>query len=120
VTLNPPKLSNCGNLTHLVFLFPKCPHQFSFFKKKKIQTGWPATTYRVVWPPQHIFIFFGFFLFLGFFFCFLRKNVMGHFGNNKVKWVKLPQFETLGGVKCHFLNFGGKSENRWILQGGKM
>jgi hypothetical protein len=26
----------------------------------------------------------------------------------------------LWGVKCHFLNFGGKSENRWILQGGKM
>jgi hypothetical protein len=24
------------------------------------------------------------------------------------------------GVKCHFLNFGGKSENEWILQGGKM
>jgi hypothetical protein len=45
---------------------------------------------------------------------------MGHFGNNKAKWVKLPQFETLGrGVKCHFLNFGGKSENRWILQGVK-
>jgi hypothetical protein len=25
-----------------------------------------------------------------------------------------------GGVKCHFLNFGGKSENEWILQGSKM
>jgi Na+/H+ antiporter NhaC len=23
------------------------------------------------------------------------------------------------GVKCHILNFGGKSENRWILQGVK-
>jgi hypothetical protein len=72
-------------------------------------------------PPQHIFIyFFGFFFFFRIFFCFLRKNVMGAFGNNKAKWVELPQFETLGGVKCHFLNFGGKSENRWILQGGKM
>jgi hypothetical protein len=24
------------------------------------------------------------------------------------------------GVKCHFLNFGSKSENMWILQEGKM
>jgi hypothetical protein len=24
------------------------------------------------------------------------------------------------GVKCHFLNFGGKSENEWILHTGKM
>jgi hypothetical protein len=26
----------------------------------------------------------------------------------------------LRGVKCHILNFGGKSENEWILEGGKV
>jgi hypothetical protein len=36
VTLNLPKLSNCSNLTHLTYLFPKCPHRI-FLKKKKIQ-----------------------------------------------------------------------------------
>ena len=36
------------------------------------QTGWPSTTYGMVWPPQHIFLIF-FFL--------KKKNVMGHFGN---------------------------------------
>jgi hypothetical protein len=41
------------------------------------QTGWPATTYGVVQPPQHIFIyFFGFFFFLLDFFFF---KVMGAF-----------------------------------------
>jgi hypothetical protein len=33
--------------------------------------------------------------------------------------VKLLQFESFGRVKCHILNFGGKSENGWILQGVK-
>jgi hypothetical protein len=52
--------------------------------------------------PTYIYIFFlAFSYFLGFF-CFLRKKVMGHFGNNKVKWVKLPQFETLGGLSVTF------------------
>jgi hypothetical protein len=53
VTLNPPKLSNCGNLTPLtLFLFfPKCPyHIFSHIlfltkknpkkRKRKNQMGW--------------------------------------------------------------------------------
>ena len=31
---------------------------------------------------------------------------------------ELPQFENLGRVKCHILNFGGKSANWWM--GGKM
>jgi hypothetical protein len=77
VTLYPPKLSNCGNLIHLAYLFPKCPHHFlkNKNKNKKQKTGWPATTYGVVRPPQHIFIyFFGFF---GFF--FKKKKVLGAF-----------------------------------------
>ena len=40
---------------------------------------------------------------------------MGILGEKKVKVVELPQFESLGRVKCHILNFGGKSENGWIL-----
>jgi hypothetical protein len=35
------------------------------------QTGWLATTYGVVQPPQHIFLFFLFFI--------KKKNVMGAF-----------------------------------------
>ena len=38
----------------------------------------------------------------------------------KAKGIELPQFESLGGVKCHILNFGDKSANRWIFQGDKM
>jgi hypothetical protein len=81
------------------------PSSHFLLKKKKIQTGWPATTYGMVRPPQHIFIyFFGFFFSFFFFefFFFLRKNVMGHFGNKKAKWVKLPQFESLGGLSVTF------------------
>ena len=33
----PKKLSNCGNSTHLAFLFPKCPHHKFYFLKKNIQ-----------------------------------------------------------------------------------
>jgi hypothetical protein len=97
-------------------------HFFFFLKKKSKRGGRPPPIGWFGHPSIYLYIFFlAFSYFLGFFFCFLRKNVMGHFGNNKAKWVKLPQFKTLGGgVKCHFLNFGGKSENRWILQGGKM
>jgi hypothetical protein len=83
MTLYPPKLSNCGNLTHLAYLFPKCPQHFFFLKKKipkkktkkiyKYMLGWPATTYGVVRPPQHIFIYF--FCFFFFFF----KYVLGAF-----------------------------------------
>jgi hypothetical protein len=60
VTLNPPppKLSNYGNLTHLAFLFPKCPHQFFFFKKKKPKNiykymlGWPNYRIGGGWPSH--------------------------------------------------------------------
>jgi hypothetical protein len=62
-------------------------------------------------------------------FCFLfwifffkkKKSARGILGINRAKWVKLPQFESLGGgVKCHILNFGGKSENEWIFQEDKV
>jgi hypothetical protein len=75
------------------------------------QTGRPGTTYGVVRPPQHIFIYFFGFFFLKFFFL-EKKNVL------EVKWVKLLQFESLREVKCHILNFGGKSKNGWIFQEG--
>jgi hypothetical protein len=45
--------------------------------------------------PTYIYIYFFFFFFLK-----KKKDVMGHFGNKNVKWVKFPQFESLG-VKCH-------------------
>ena len=67
------------------------------------QKGWPAT------PEIFYFLFY-----------FKKKLWWGHFGNKKAKWVELLQFESLGGVKCHILNFGGKSTNRWILQESKI
>jgi hypothetical protein len=55
VTLNSSKLLNCDNLTHLAYLFPKCPHHIFFFKKKiqkkkkkKKPNGWLAS--HLVWP----------------------------------------------------------------------
>jgi hypothetical protein len=69
----PPKLSNCGNLTHLTYLFPKCPQHFFFSKKKKIpkkkktkkiykyMLGWPNHPIGGGQPPR--FLFFGFFFF---------------------------------------------------------
>jgi hypothetical protein len=56
VTLNLPKLSNHGNLIHLAFLFPKCPHYIFFFlkkkKKKKSKTNKkrPNMASHLVWP----------------------------------------------------------------------
>jgi hypothetical protein len=81
VTLNPPKLSNCGNLTHLTFLFPKCPHHIFLKKKKKSKRGgWPPPMGWFGHPSIYLYIYFlAFSYFLGFFFCFLRKNVMGAF-----------------------------------------
>jgi hypothetical protein len=56
VTLNPLKLSNCGNLTPSAYLFPKCPHHIlkKKSKKKKEKTniymlGWPATSFGLGW-----------------------------------------------------------------------
>jgi hypothetical protein len=51
----------------------------------------------------YIYIFFLVFsYFLGFFLFFKKKCDGGYFGNNKAKWVKLPQFETLGGLGVTF------------------
>jgi hypothetical protein len=83
--------------------------------------GWPATTYGVVRPPQHIFIYiFGFF-FLD------KKSARGILGINMPNRLNYHNLKVggggggggRGGVKCHILNFGGKSENEWILQGVK-
>jgi hypothetical protein len=56
------------------------------------QTRWPATTYRVVRPPQQIF-FFGFFFF-GF---FLKKNY-----DEGILEIKRPK-----GLNCHNLKVWG-------------
>jgi hypothetical protein len=53
-------------------------------KKNEYMLGWPNHPIGGGRPPR-----------LDFF--FLKKMWWGHFGNKKVKWVKLPQFETLGG-----------------------
>jgi hypothetical protein len=71
VTLYPPKLSNCGNLIHLAYLFPKCPQHF-FFSKKKIPKKKPKKIYKCMlgWlnhpigggqPPVSCFLDFFFF-----------------------------------------------------------
>jgi hypothetical protein len=45
---------------------------------------------------------------------------MGHFGNNKVKLVKLPQFETLGGgLSVTFLTLKAKVEIGGYFRGIK-
>jgi hypothetical protein len=61
VTLYCPKLSNCGNLINLTYLFPKYPQHIFFLKKnpktKKKKTkniykyvlGWPATSFGLGW-----------------------------------------------------------------------
>jgi hypothetical protein len=60
MTLNPPKLSNCGNSTPLAFLFPKCPHpKIKKQKTKKKMLRWPgggsATLRPAVWGwPNHL------------------------------------------------------------------
>jgi hypothetical protein len=63
VTLNPLKLSNCHNLTHLAFLFSKCPHQIFFLKKKKIQEKKEEKTKKIYkymlgwfgwWPDTYL------------------------------------------------------------------
>jgi hypothetical protein len=59
MTLNPPKLSNCGNSTPLAFLFPKCPHpKIKKTKNQKKMLRWPgggsATPRPAVWGwPNH-------------------------------------------------------------------
>jgi hypothetical protein len=55
------------------------------------------------------------------FFFFLKKCDEGILGIKRPNELNGHNLKVLGGgVKCHFLNFGGKSENEWILQGSKM
>jgi hypothetical protein len=63
------------------------------------------------------------YIFLVFFFwnfvCLEKKNVGGILGINRSNGLNCHNLKVWG-VKCHILNFGGKSENEWILQGGKV
>jgi hypothetical protein len=70
--------------------------------------------------PAYIYIYiFGFFLFFRIFFCFLRKKCDGGIlGIIRLNGLNCHNLK-LWGFKCHFLNFGGKNENRWILRGVK-
>jgi hypothetical protein len=40
-------------------------------------------------------------------------------GINRPNGLNCHNLKVWGGVKCHILNFGSKSENGWILQGVK-
>jgi hypothetical protein len=94
-----------------------------FFKKKKSQKknkkklgGWP--------PPMgwfgHLSIYLYFFRFFLFGIFFLeKKSVGGILGINRPNGLNCHNLKVWG-VKCHILNFGGKSENWWILQEGKV
>jgi hypothetical protein len=68
----------------------------------------------VVRPPRFLFFFLDF---------FFKKIVGGILGINRPNGLNCHNLKVfLGGggeVKCHILNFGGKSENGWILQGVK-
>jgi hypothetical protein len=86
LTLYPPKLSNCGNLTYLTYLFPKYPQHNFFKKKKKIQKktkkqetgGRPPPMGWFGHPSIYLYIFLGFFF--GIFFLEKRKKkVLGAF-----------------------------------------
>jgi hypothetical protein len=57
--------------------------------------------------------------FLGFYFYFLKKSVGGILGINRPNGLNCHNLKVWG-VKCHILNFRGKSENWWILQEGKV
>jgi hypothetical protein len=73
--------------------------------------GWPNHPIGGGRPPRLEFFF------------FLKKKcdegILGIKRSNGLNFHDLKVWGGGGGVKCHFLNFGGKSENWWILQGGK-
>jgi hypothetical protein len=76
-------------------------------------------------PSIYLYIFFlAFSYFLGFFFfffLFFKKKCDGAIlGIIRSNGLNCHNLKLWGGVKCHFLNFGCKSGNRWILQEGKM
>jgi hypothetical protein len=85
------------------------PPALFFFLKKKKKIGWPVTTYGVVRPPQHIFIYFFGFFFLNFF--LEKKSIGGILGINRPNELNCHNLKVWG-VKCHILNFEGKSKNR--------
>jgi hypothetical protein len=68
------------------------------------------------WPNHPIGGFFFFFFFWIFFF----KCARGILGINRPNGLNCHNLKVWEGVKCHILNFEGKSENEWILQGGKV
>jgi hypothetical protein len=65
----------------------------------------------------NIYIFFYIFFFFGFF--FLKKCNGGILGINRLNGLNCHNLKVWG-VKCYILNFGGKNENWWILQRGKI
>jgi hypothetical protein len=67
-------------------------------------------------PSIYLYIFWGFFF--GIFFL-EKKSVGGILGINRSNELNYYNLKVWG-VKCHILNFRGKSENWWILQGGKV
>jgi hypothetical protein len=69
-------------------------------------------------PSIYLYIFLVFFF--GIFFFRKKKSVGGILGINRSNGLNCHNLKLWGGgVKCHILNFGGKSENWWILQEGK-
>jgi hypothetical protein len=64
-----------------------------------------------------IFLFFIFFMFFWIFYLFFKCD-----GDileiNRLNGLNCHNLKVWG-IKCHILNFGGKSENEWILQGVK-
>jgi hypothetical protein len=97
VTLNPPKLSNYGNLTNLAFLFPKCPHHIFLKKKKNPNEVASHRLWGGLATPAYIYIFFlAFSYFLGFFLFFKKKCDGGILG------IIRPN-----GLNCHNLKLWG-------------
>jgi hypothetical protein len=67
-------------------------------------------------PSIYLYIYLVFFLE----FFFLEKKIArGILGINRPNGLNCHNLKVWG-VKCHILNFGGKSENGWILQGDKV
>jgi hypothetical protein len=97
----------------LAYLFPKCPQHFFFLpKNKKIKKTKKIYKYMLGWPATQFFVFLDF---------FLKKCARGILGINTPNGLNCHNLKVWGGgeegVKCHILNFEGKSENEWILGG---
>ena len=99
---------------HFDIFFPKMPLShflfFYFFEKKRNMQGWPN--------HPSIFLYFYFFVFVFVFLDFFKnkiKYVIGALWEKKGQSGWIATIWKFGRVKCHILNFGGKSENGWIL-----